>query len=264
MISSFNPLESHYDKINDKDDFNIAQVGERYKIDPLETEAERNIRTRTVTPIVTGSSVCAFVFNGGVILAADVLGSYGSLAKYRNLPRIHQVNKQTILALGGDLADADYIKEAIDSKVEEDLVQEDGSEMTPLSLYSWCTRLMYHRRTKLNPLLTSIVVAGIENNEPFLGRVNDKGTAHRESLIMTGIATFLAQGWIRTVLENAAQLNKDQAEHLMDRIIKQLFYRDCRAFARYRVCIVTKDGVEFKAKEVQPDWSLIPSLRNTE
>ena len=69
------------------------------------------------TPVVTGSSIAAFVFNGGVILAADVLGSYGSLAKYRNFPRIHQVNDQTILALGGDLSDGDYIKEAIDSKV---------------------------------------------------------------------------------------------------------------------------------------------------
>ena len=52
-----------------------------------------------------------------MILAADVLGSYGSLAKFRNLPRIHQVNKQTVLALGGDLSDAAYIKEAIDTKV---------------------------------------------------------------------------------------------------------------------------------------------------
>lgn len=264
MMSSFNPFEAHYDSINDKDDFNIGNSNKNHTVNPLETEAERNIRTRTVTPIVTGSSVAAFVFNGGVILAADVLGSYGSLAKYRNLPRIHQVNDRTILALGGDLSDADYIKEAIDAKVEEDLVQEDGSEMTPLALYSWCTRLMYHRRTKLNPLLTSVVVAGIENNEPFLGRVNDKGSAFKEFLIMTGIANHLTQGWIRTILENSNQLNKEQAEHLMDRIIKQLFYRDCRAFARYRVCIVTKEGVEFKAKEVQPDWSLAPGLHNTE
>ncbi|CAF0721560.1 unnamed protein product [Rotaria sordida] len=264
MASTFNPFEANYDTINDKDDFNIGNSNKNYTIDPLETEAERNIRTRTVTPVVTGSSVTAFIFNGGVILAADVLGSYGSLAKYRNLPRIHQVNDRTILALGGDLSDADYIKEAIDAKIEEDLVQEDGSEMTPLALYAWCTRLMYYRRTQFNPLLTSVVVAGIENNEPFLGRINDKGSAFKEFLIMTGIANHLAQGWIRTILENSNELNKDQAERLMDRIVKQLFYRDCRAFARYRVCIVTKDGVEFKAKEVQPDWSLAPTLRNTE
>lgn len=263
-MSTFNPFEAHYDTINDKDDFNISTVSKNYTIDPLETEAERSIRTRTVTPVVTGSSIAAFVFKDGVILAADVLGSYGSLAKYRNLPRIHQVNDQTVLAVSGDLSDADYIKEAIDTKVEEDFVQEDGGEFTPLALYAWCTRLMYHRRTKFNPLLTSVVVAGLENNEPFLGRVNDKGSAFKEFLIMTGIASHLTQGWIRTILENAGQLNKNEAEALMDRVIKQLFYRDCRAFARYRVCIVTKGGVEFKAKEVQPDWSLAPLLRNTE
>ncbi|CAF1217963.1 unnamed protein product [Adineta steineri] len=264
MTSVFNPFASHYDAINDKDDFNIGITDRKNTVAPLETEAERNIRTRTVTPVVTGSSVAAFIFNGGVILAADVLGSYGSLAKYRNLPRIHQVNDQTVMALSGDLSDADYIKESIDAKVDEDIVQEDGSEMTPVALHAWCTRLLYHRRTKLNPLLTSVIVAGLENNEPFLGRVNDKGSAYKEFLIMTGIGNHLALGWVRTILENSAQLNKDQAEQLMDRIIKQLYYRDCRGFARYRVCIVTKDGVEFKAKEVQPDWSLAPALRNTE
>ncbi|CAF0849019.1 unnamed protein product [Adineta ricciae] len=264
MLSGFQPCQPCWDTINDKDSFKINTSSKNYTIDPLETEAERNIRTRTVTPVVTGSSVAAFIFKDGVILAADVLGSYGSLAKYRNIPRIHQVNEKTVLAIGGDLSDADYIKEAIDSKVEEDLVQEDGGEMTPLALYAWCTRLLYHRRTKFNPLLTNVIVAGMENKEPFLGRVNDKGSAYREFLIMTGIANHLAQGWIRTILENSNQLNKDQAEQLMDRIIKQLFYRDCRAFARYRVCIVTNDGIEFKAKEVQPDWSLAPTLRNTE
>lgn len=51
---------------------------------------------------------------------------------------------------------------------EEDLVQEDGGEMTPLALYAWCTRLLYHRRTKFNPLLTNVIVAGMENKEPFV------------------------------------------------------------------------------------------------
>lgn len=140
MMGTFNPFEANYDTINDKDDFNISNVSKNYTIDPLETEAERNIRTRTAyadvffffsneifemkfcfsTPIVTGSSIAAFVFKDGVILAADVLGSYGSLAKYRNLPRIHQVNDQTVLAVSGDLSDADYIKEAIDTKVYAD------------------------------------------------------------------------------------------------------------------------------------------------
>ncbi|CAF3546409.1 unnamed protein product [Rotaria sordida] len=263
MLNEFNPCRPCWDTINDKDDFNINHSYKNYTISPLETKVERNIRTRTVTPVVTGSSVAAFTFNGGVILAADVLGSYGSLAKYRNISRIHQVNDRTVLGLGGDLSDADYIKEAIDTKVEQDIIEEDGSKMTPLALYAWSTRLMYYRRTQLNPLLTNVIVAGMENNEPFLGRVNDKGSAYKEFLIITGIGIHLAQGWIRTILETSSQLNKQQAEQLMDRIIKQLYYRDCRAFARYQVCIVTNDNVEFKVKEVQPDWSLASSLSVT-
>ena len=103
-----------------------------------------------------------------------MLDSYGSLAKYRNIPRIHQVNEKTVLTISGDLSDADYIKEAIDSSFgtkiffcrEEDLVQEDGGEMTAFALDTWCTRLLYHRRTKFNPLLTNVIVVGMENKEP--------------------------------------------------------------------------------------------------
>ena len=91
-----------------------------------------------------------------------MLGSYGSLEKYRNVPRIHQVNGKTVLAISGDLSDADYIKEAIDSS----FVQEDGGEMTAFALDTWCTRLLYHRRTKFNPLLTNVIVVGMENKEP--------------------------------------------------------------------------------------------------
>ncbi|CAF3764131.1 unnamed protein product [Rotaria magnacalcarata] len=119
---------------------------------------------------------------------------------------------------------------------------------------------MHHRRTKLNPLLTSVIVAGMENKEPFLGRVNDKGSAYKELLIITGIGNHLAQGWIRTILEASNKITEEHAEQLMDRIIKQLYYRDCRAFARCRVFVITNDGVEFKAKEVRPDWSLAPLL----
>ena len=47
-MNTFNPFESYYDTINDKDDFNIGNMNKNPTIDPLETEAERNIRKRTV------------------------------------------------------------------------------------------------------------------------------------------------------------------------------------------------------------------------
>ena len=61
--------------------------------------------------MVTGSSVASLIFNGGVILAADVLGS---LAKYGKWPRIHI---ESYWYFDEDWSDADFMKEAIDAKV---------------------------------------------------------------------------------------------------------------------------------------------------
>lgn len=47
MLSGFNPYQPSWETINDKDDFNINSSNNNFKIDPLETVAERNIRTRT-------------------------------------------------------------------------------------------------------------------------------------------------------------------------------------------------------------------------
>lgn len=48
MLRTFNPFEANYDSINDKDDFNIGNSNKNFTVNPLETEAERNLRTRTV------------------------------------------------------------------------------------------------------------------------------------------------------------------------------------------------------------------------
>lgn len=47
MSSGFNPYQPTWDTINDKDDFNINNSNISFRINPLETEAERGIRTRT-------------------------------------------------------------------------------------------------------------------------------------------------------------------------------------------------------------------------
>jgi len=48
MLAGFNPSQPSWDTINDKDDFNINNSHNKMRINPLETDAERNIRTRTM------------------------------------------------------------------------------------------------------------------------------------------------------------------------------------------------------------------------
>lgn len=47
--------------------------------------------------MVTGTSVLGVKFSGGVIIAADMLGSYGSLARFRNISRLMKVKQSAVL-----------------------------------------------------------------------------------------------------------------------------------------------------------------------
>lgn len=58
--------------------------------------------------MVTGTSVLAIKYKDGVVLAADTLGSYGSLARFRNLKRLRCVTDTTVIGASGDYSDFQY------------------------------------------------------------------------------------------------------------------------------------------------------------
>ena len=115
----------------------------------------------TSGPIVTGTSVLAVKYHGGVMIACDTLGSYGSLARFRSLSRVRAVGPSgTLVACGGDQADFEQVLEFLDDLVETDACHMDGIQTTPKEFHSYLTRVMYNRRNKMNPLWCSLVVAG--------------------------------------------------------------------------------------------------------
>lgn len=130
-------------------------------------------------PVTTATSVVALAFDKGVIIAGDTLASYGSLARYRNCPRILKVNENIILGAGGDYGDFQYVKDMIeqqmyvihyifkfDSKVSLCSIDEecldDGFKLKPKSLHCWLTRVMYNRRSKFDPFWNNFVVGGMQ------------------------------------------------------------------------------------------------------
>ena len=68
-------------------------------------------------PMTTGSSVLGLKFTGGVMIAADTLGSYGSLARFRDCERVMKVNNNTMLGCSGDYADFQFLQNIIKQAV---------------------------------------------------------------------------------------------------------------------------------------------------
>lgn len=116
--------------------------------------------------MVTGTSVLGIVFDKGVLIAADSLGSYGSMAHLRNLPRVFKVNDVTAVGGSGDYSDLQFLQEIIEDKVNADHCLNDGYVLKPRALFSWATRVLYNRRSKFDPLWNKLVIGGIENDQP--------------------------------------------------------------------------------------------------
>ncbi|XP_067832076.1 proteasome subunit beta type-4 [Heptranchias perlo] len=211
----------------------------------------------TLSPMVTGTSVLGVKFDGGVILAADMLGSYGSMARFRNISRLMKVNNSTILGASGDYADYQYLKQAIEQMMIDEELLGDGHSYSPKAIHSWLTRVMYNRRCKMNPLWNTVIIGGMSNGESFLGYVDKLGVAYESQTVATGFGAYLAQPLMREVAENQSLMSKDEARQLIERCLKVLYYRDARSYNRYEISTVTAAGVEIEGPlSAETNWDI--------
>ncbi|XP_042295656.1 proteasome subunit beta type-4 [Sceloporus undulatus] len=231
--------------------------GELYSPSVPATGAQAAGTSRTLSPMVTGTSVLGLKFDGGVIIAADMLGSYGSLARFRNISRIMKVNDSTVLGASGDYADFQYLKQVVEQMVIDEELLGDGHSYSPKAIHSWLTRAMYNRRSKMNPLWNTVVIGGYANGEGFLGYVDMLGVAYEAPSLATGYGSYVAQPLMRDALEKKPSLSQQEARALIERCMKILYYRDARSFNRYEITVVTEKGVEVEGPlSLETNWDI--------
>lgn len=44
----------------------------------------------------------------------------------------------------------------------------DGHSYSPQSMHSWLTRVMYNRRTRINPFWNTVIIGGYHDNKPYV------------------------------------------------------------------------------------------------
>lgn len=205
-------------------------------------------RQHTTQPMVTGTSVLGIVYNGGVLLAADTLLSYGSMAKAQNIPRLHVVEK-TVIGASGEYSDFQRILEILKAKALEetttsvmDSLYTEETGMTAENTWNYLRMLLYSRRSKFNPFWNELLVAGTDlKGKPFLGSVDKIGTTVRDNFIATGFGAYLAMPLLREKWR--PDLTEGEARALLEDCMKILFFRDCRASPRIQLAKCADDEV---------------------
>jgi len=200
-------------------------------------------RQHTTRPIVTGTSVLGIVYDGGVMLAADTLLSYGSMAKAQNAERLRAIEgTATVVGASGEYSDFQKIIQILEQKALEEtttslmdsLYADTSQAMTAANTWNYLRMVMYSRRNKMNPLFNDIVVAGADlQGKPFLGMVDKIGTTVKDNFIATGFGSYLALPLLREKWR--PDLSEGEARGLLEDCMKVLFYRDCRASSKIQL-----------------------------
>lgn len=225
--------------------------------------------THTQSPAVTGTSVLGVKFKDGVVIAADNLASYGSLARFTDVKRIRTFPPNTVIGFGGDVSDMQYLDRLLQSlDIRENYLSSTEHVLNAKNLHTWLAKIMYKRRSDFNPLWNMLLVAGFDSDDkPFLASADLLGTTFSSPTLATGFGAHLAQPLLRRLMPDdeasVQSVTKEQAVNAVKECMKVLFYRDARSLDKYSIAVVTKDGIDLKEDEKleNQSWAFADQIR---
>ncbi|WPK22983.1 hypothetical protein PUMCH_000206 [Australozyma saopauloensis] len=228
--------------------------------------------SHTQQPIITGTSVLALKFKNGVAIAADNMGSYGSLLRFNNIERLIRVGTETIVGISGDISDLQYIERLLHQlQTEEEVYDSDGGHnLRAPHVHEYLSRVMYNRRLKMDPLWNAIIVAGFSDDRtPFLRYVDLLGVTYGSLALATGFGAHLAVPLLRKLVPYDADYEKvseEQARVAIADSLRVLYYRDARSSDKYTFAVLTfendKINVDYKQdlKVENQSWRFAENL----
>lgn len=216
---------------------------------------------------MTGTSVLAAKFKDGVVIAADNLASYGSLARFTDVKRLRKFNDEVVVGFGGDVSDMQYLDRLLNSLDIRENYSSSENSLNAKNLHTYLAKVMYNRRSKFDPLWNHLLIVGMDGDKkPFLASADLLGTTFSSPSLATGFGAHLAQPILRTILPDEAaveNVTREQAVEKVKECMKVLFYRDARSMDKYSIAVITKEGVELSEDEKleNQSWAFAEQIR---
>ncbi|KAH6568051.1 hypothetical protein BASA62_005728 [Batrachochytrium salamandrivorans] len=230
-----NPRSRDYDLFNSSDYFPGSSSGDLASGLRPSCGASTGLITRTQQPIVTGTSVLGIKYKDGIMMAADTLASYGSLAQIRDMKRMTAFGDHTVIGASGDMSDWQHIQHMINGRIILESAQDDGHQLHPEHIFEFLSRVMYGRRSKSDPLWNALVVGGYRDGKQFLG--------------------FAVEG-------HEHELSEEDATKLLEDAMRVLFYRDARSINKIQRTTINASGITItEPYSLATEWSFAEGIR---
>ena len=195
--------------------------------------------------MVPGAVGVAIKCTDGVVLGNDKRATWGYTVTNKATKKVFKITKYIGIAAYGLIGDFQMLTKIMRAQAKLYKL-EAGERISTKSLGKLVSNYLYSR--KMYPLLTNLVVAGMDKDGPKLYTLDAIGSLMPDDYGTAGTGMLLSIGILEA--EYRPDMTVEEGEKLVEKAIRNSIKRDAMSGNGIDLLIITKDGSEEKSIEI--------------
>ncbi len=196
--------------------------------------------------MIPGSSAVAIKCKDGVVLGGDRRATWGYTVVNKTTQKVFKITDYIGITCYGLIGDFQILVKIL--RAQANLYELDaGDRINTQSLAKLVSNFLYSR--KMMPLLTNLVVAGVDKDGPKLYTLDAIGSLMPDDYAAAGTGMLLSYGILEA--EYKSDMTIAEGEKLVEKTIRNAIKRDAMSGNGIDLLIITKDGAEEKSIEIK-------------
>jgi len=191
------------------------------------------------TFLKTGTTICAAIFDGGVVLGADTRATAGPIVAVKDEMKIHYIADKIWCCGAGTAADNDKITDLISSKIR--LYQMNTNNEPRVDQ---CATLFANRLFKYGGYIqAALIVGGVDFQGPSVFTIYPHGSVTKSPFTSMGSGSLAAI----SVLENGwkPKMTEADCKELVADAIFAGITNDLGSGSNVNLCVIKQEGSQF-------------------
>lgn len=212
--------------------FNFDNVARNAMLERAGFKAPRAVKT--------GTTIAGIIFKDGVILGADTRATEGPIVADKNCEKIHYIAPNIYCCGAGTAADTESVTNLIASKLELHRLQ----TSRPSRVATACRTLKQLLYRHQGYISAALVLGGVDVTGPVLYSIYPHGSTDKLPFVTMGSGSLAAMGIFESRFKKDMEL--EEGMQLVRDAIAAGIFNDLGSGSNVDLCIITKDGVDYK------------------
>ena len=190
----------------------------------------------------TGTTICACVFDGGVVLGADSRATAGPLVAVKEEPKIHYIADNIWCCGAGTAADTDRVTEMVSGKIRL-FSMSTGMQPRVEQAASFLVNKLFPYGGHIS---AALILGGYDFNGPSVYSISPDGCISKGPFAVMGSGMYAAI----SVMEQRWKpgLTEVEAKELVADAIEAGITNDLGSGSNVNLCVITAKGSEYISK----------------